>query len=314
MVVCLAAALGLSLSSAPGAMADGPGAVDLGKAGPFAILAGLPLRNSGPTAITGDVGVHPWPTVEGFGPGTITGDTYRADKTAIAAKLALVAAYYDAAGRASTATHASLGGLILGPGIYTSGGGRLDLAGRLTLDAGDNPNAVWIFQSRADMVTAAASSVVLMNGAQACNIFWQVAGSAALGTGSAMAGTIMTAGSITLGNRVTLAGRALARDGSVTLLNDVILGPDCNGSANGAAIVVAAAGAAAGGPLGAGATEGPVVLAQSAASATQAGLDHPISGTALVLVALALSVLLFAVLLGEAPDRRRPRLTPQRRP
>jgi hypothetical protein len=300
-VVGLAAALGLGLIAAPAALADGPSTVDLGKAAPFAVLSGTPLRNSGPTAITGDVGVHPWPTVEGFGPGTISGETYRADKTAIAAKLALVAAYYDAAGRASSGAHASLGGLRLTPGVYTAGDGVLDLAGRLTLDAQDDPTAVWIFQTRADMAAAAASTVSLVNGAQACNVFWQVAGSATLGTGSAIAGTIMTAGSITLGNNVTLAGRAFARDGSVTLLNDVILGPDCAAARGGPLLAADTAAAAA-------EAEAPVALAGSAASAPTGTLDHSMNTATLILLASALVVLLIAVSLGEVPERRRPRI------
>jgi hypothetical protein len=294
--VGLAAVLGLSLLAAPAALADGPSTVDLGKAAPFAVLAGMPLRNSGPTAITGNVGVSPWPTVAGFGPGTITGETYRADKTAIAAKLALVAAYYDATGRAATATHAVLGGLTLPPGTYTSGNETLDLTGRLTLDARNNPGAVWVFQTAADMATAAASTILLLNGAQACNVFWQVAGSATLGTGSLMVGTIMTAASIKLGNDVTLAGRALARDGSVTLLNDVILGPDCSTVQNGSAILVAAAVKAA-----------PAGLAGSAPTAT---LDQPMTGATLVLLASGLLVLLIVVSLGEVPERRRPWFAP----
>jgi hypothetical protein len=111
-----------------------------------------------------------------------------------------------------------------------------------------------------------------------------------------MAGTIMTAVSITLANDVTLAGRALARDGSVTLLNDIILGPDCSAVQNGSAMLVAAAAA----------TSAPAGLAGSAGSAGSATLDHAMSSTTMLLLAAALVALLIAVSLGEVPERRRP--------
>ncbi len=272
--------------------------MDLGAAATFAVLAGMPVRNSGPTAITGDVGVHPWPTLAGFPDGTISGTTYRADKTAIAAQAALVAAYYDAAGRASTETFAGLGGATLAPGVYDAGTQPLELSGRLVLDAGGNPGAVWILQTAADMSTAPESAVELVNGAQGCNVFWQVAGSASLGSGSAMVGTILAAQSITLGNSVTLAGRALAREGSVTMLNDVITGPGCRMPGSHAAPVAA-------GPTPT-ATQGALVH-----SATSSTPPPPSSGSGSYVLLIAIGFLvLAAVAMGEAPGRRRPRRTP----
>ena len=254
------------------------------------------MRNTGPTAITGDVGVSPWPTVAGLPDGTVRGSTYRADKTAIAAKAALVAAYYDAAGRAATAVGAALESGLLAPGIYNAGAGPLNVTGRVVLDAAADPTSVWVFQTTGDMTTSASSAVVLVNGAQAGNVFWQVAGSASLGSGSGMVGTIMTLGSITLGNGVGLAGRALARDGSVTMLNNAITGPGC---ASPGAVHAALEG---------GSTHTLArALVNTAAYATPSAPDPGNADGSYQFLGVIGLLVLVAVLLGEAPDRRRGR-------
>jgi hypothetical protein len=86
----------------------------------------------------------------------------------------------------------------------------------LTLDGGGDPNAVFVFQAGSTITTA--GSIVLINGAQAKNVYWQVGSSATLGGGPATwQGNILALTSITLNNNVTLIGRALARNGAVTL-------------------------------------------------------------------------------------------------
>ena len=115
------------------------------------------------------------------------------------------------------------------PGIYEASS-SLEVEGALTLDAQGNPDAVWIFQAPAStLVTDVGSSVVLANGAQACNVFWQVGSSATLNTSSVFVGTILALSSITVQHGATIMGRALARNGAVTLDDDTITVPGCAG-------------------------------------------------------------------------------------
>jgi hypothetical protein len=229
LAAAVAATLALSMLTAVGTvLAGGLSPVGLGTTANFAVLAGTPsIENTGLTVINGDVGIHPAAAVNGFPPGIINGTIHAADGVANTAKSDLVIAYDDAAGRPVTANHTALGGLTLVSGVYNAGGATLDLTGTLTLDAQDDPNAVWIFQATSDLVTASASSVSLVNGAQACNVFWQVTSSASLGSGSTFVGTIMALTSITMADDVTVDGRALARNGTVTLINDTITRSTC---------------------------------------------------------------------------------------
>ena len=94
--------------------------------------------------------------------------------------------------------------------------------GQLTLDAQGNPNAVFIFQAGSTLTTASASSIKLIDGAQACDVYWQLGGSATLGASSVLLGNILAHTSISMNNGVTVYGRALARVGAVTLVNDRI--------------------------------------------------------------------------------------------
>ncbi|WP_374202862.1 ice-binding family protein [Saccharothrix sp. S26] len=130
----------------------------------------------------------------------------------------LTVAYDDAAGRAPTgqALPADLVGLTLVGGVYRASGAT-ELNGTLTLDGQGDPNTVWIFQIPSTLITGSASVVSLINGARACNVFWQVGSSATLGTNSDFVGTIMALTSITVNTGADVQGRALARNGSVTL-------------------------------------------------------------------------------------------------
>ena len=223
-------AVGMLAAGSP-VLAAGQVPVGLGAAATFAVLAGAPaVTNSGSTVIGGNLGVHPAARVMGFPPGLVNGETHAGDASAQQAKVDLVAAYDDAAGRtpAVVVTDGVLGGLTLVAGVYTAGGVTLGLAGQLTLDGRGDPNAVWIIQATSDLVTAASSSVAFINGGQACNVFWQVTGSATLGADSRFAGNILALTSITLRSRVALSGRALARNGSVSLMNDAIAYPTCS--------------------------------------------------------------------------------------
>jgi type VI secretion system secreted protein VgrG len=227
--VAAAGAIAIFIAAQP-ALAQTDDPVGLGTAGSFAVLAGTPnVTNTGNSVISGDLGVSPAASVTGFPPGrVINGTIHRADAVAAQAKSDLTTAYNDAAGRALTASvPAFIGaGETLAPGVYKASS-SLDVGGSLTLDAGGDPNAVFIFQVPSKLVTDSASNVMLTDGAQACNVFWQVGSSATLGTSSDFTGTILALTSITVNNGVTIAGRALARNGNVTLIDDTITAPSC---------------------------------------------------------------------------------------
>ena len=222
------------LAAVQSVAAAGPATVGLGTAAPFAILAGTPkVASTGATVINGNLGVSPAAAVTGFPPGIVHGTVHTADAVALQAQSDLTAAYTDAAGRPVTATHGTLGGLTLAAGVYNAGGVVLDLTGTLTLDGHNKPNSVWIFQATSALVTASSSKVKLINGASSCNVFWQVTSSATLGSGSTFVGTIMALTSITIDNGVTVHGRALARNGEVSLINDRITSTKCFRSGTG---------------------------------------------------------------------------------
>jgi hypothetical protein len=224
-LLAVASLLGLALFATDALAAQPP--VGLGTADSFAVLAGQTVTNTGPTTINGDLGVMPGSAVPGFPPGMVNGTIHAADAVALQAQSDLTTAYNDAAGRTPPAlVSADLGGLTLTAGVYRAPG-ALGLTGALTLDAQGDPNSVFIFQAASTLITASASHVNLINGAQPCNVFWQVGTSATFGTTSAFVGNVMALTSVSLNNGVTLQGRALARNGSVTLINDTISAAHC---------------------------------------------------------------------------------------
>jgi hypothetical protein len=216
-----------SLLAAPLALsAQAP--VGLGTAGNFAVLAGSAVTNTGPSVISGSLGLAPGSAVSGFPPGIVlNGTTQVANGVALQAKSDLVTAYNDAAGRSSTETVAGdLAGQTLTPGVYTSAS-SLGLSGQLTLDAQGNPNAVFVFQAGSSLIVGSGSQVNLIGGAQACDVFWQVGSSATIGTSSAFVGNILALTSITMTTGATLQGSALARNGAVTLDTNTITRATC---------------------------------------------------------------------------------------
>lgn len=206
-------------------------AVGLGTADSFGVLAGAGVTNTGPTVINGDLGTSPTPSVTGFGGapnGTVNGAIHQADAAAAQAKADLTTAYNNAAGQGPVSTVATeLGGQTLTPGVYGSTAGTFGITGTVTLDAGGDPNAVFILKTASTLITASASQVSLINGAQSCNIFWQVGSSATLGSNSVFAGNILALESISADSGVAVDGRLLARNASVTLINDTITRAQC---------------------------------------------------------------------------------------
>ncbi|MER5646408.1 ice-binding family protein [Streptosporangium sp. NPDC002524] len=184
--------------------------VPLGTAANFTALAWDAIGNVGATVITGDVGEWPGAAFGGFPPGVITGTVHLTDAVAQQAQTDATTAYNDAAGRTPDATVApQLGGTTLTPGVYDSTTGAFVVTGNLTLDGLGDPNAVFILQSDT-LDTSPASTVTLVNGAAARNVFWQVGGLVNLGAGSAFAGNVLAIDTIELFNGASVNGRLLA--------------------------------------------------------------------------------------------------------
>jgi hypothetical protein len=226
-VVVGAVAIAMFIFSQSAVAATAP--VGLGTAGSYAVLAGSTVTNTGPSVISGNLGVSPGTAVTGFPPGTvINGTIHAADAAAAGAQADLTIAYNDAAGRVKSA---SIGGFIgagqtLKSGVYNATS-SLDVGGSLTLDAQGNPNAVFIFQAGSTLITNTGTTILLTNGAQACNVFWQVGSSATLTTSSTFVGTILALTSIAVQTGDAIMGRVLARNGAVTLDDDTITAPSC---------------------------------------------------------------------------------------
>lgn len=231
----------VGLTSLPAQAA--PVTVDLGTAAPFALLAGTPnITDAGnASVIVGNVGLSP---ASGAGIGLlcsqVTGTIYSVDAGGpsgcrvtngpllVTAKNDLTTAYTDAAGRTPVTTvPTELGGTTLVSGVYDSTSTTFGItagAGALVLDGQNDPSSVFIFQaafSGTGLTVGSGSTVSLINGAQACNIFWRV-DTASIGSTADFVGTILALNSITVANAATIEGRLLARNGNITLINDTI--------------------------------------------------------------------------------------------
>ena len=192
----------------------------------FPVLGGSTVTSTGNTRLNGDLGVYPGDSITGFGSvaGTVTGATHNNDPTAISAHSAASTAYDNLASLAPTL---DLTGHVLGTGDFVllpSGvyhfGDAAALTGTLTLSGtGD-----FVFQIGSTLTTASSSSISLINGAQAGNVFWQVGSSATLGADTSFDGSILADQSITLNNGASMSGRALALNGAVTLDGNEITG------------------------------------------------------------------------------------------
>lgn len=203
--------------------------INLGTAADFGVLAGAGITNTGPTQITGDIGSYATVSITGADEMILLGTNHGGDVITQAAKGDLGAAYLDAESRLAPLantyfTPVDLGGLTLLPGVY-KGTSSLGITGGLTLDAGGDPNAIWIFQAASTLVAEVGSSVILTGSAQASNVFWQVGSSATLNAGTDFAGNILALTSISLGNAASIDGRLLAINGEVTLINNAISVP-----------------------------------------------------------------------------------------
>jgi hypothetical protein len=228
-LILLASLFGLLFaSSALAATAS----VGLGSASSFSVLAGSTVTNTGATTMFGDLGLYPGTSVTGAP--QVLGQTHVDDQVAIEAKNALAVAYTDAESRPpSGSAGTQLAGQSFSPGVYDASKSLLLSSGSVTLNAEGNPNAVFIFQVGSTLITGSNTTVSLINGAQACNVFWQVGSSATLGSGTHFVGTIMASASITANTAATIHGRLLAQTAAVTLEDNTITTSNCVSSASG---------------------------------------------------------------------------------
>jgi hypothetical protein len=222
-------AVALAFVALPAAVQAAP--VNLATASPFVALAGTTVTNTGPSVLNGDLGVAPGTALTGFGlPAVVNGATHENDAVAGQAQSDLTNAYNVAAGQpvspADDLSGTDLGNRTLTAGAYRYTSSAL-LTGPLTLDAQGDPNAQFVFLIGAELTTESASSVVLINGASPCNVYWQVGSSATLGTTTAFAGNLMALTSISLNNGASVIGRVLARNGQISLINNVLTRPLC---------------------------------------------------------------------------------------
>ncbi len=232
-----------SLLIAPSGALAGPTPVDLGTAEPFAILSGTGVTDSPTSVISGDVGVDPTggASITGLLCGQVTGTIYDNDGGGdpcfttdagllLGAKNALTAAYIDVGSRTPvTIVPTELGNTTLIPGVYAAASTTFGLSniGPLVLDAQGDLNGVFIFQMAAagtGLTVGPGGAVSLINGAQACNVWWWV-DTATINTGATFVGTILALTSITVADDSDVQGRLLARNGNVTLINDTITRP-----------------------------------------------------------------------------------------
>lgn len=198
-----------------------PGAITLGTASTFGLMATSAITCVPTCTINGDVSLDPGTSITG--PPVVNGETHINDTVSEQARLDLLAAYNEAKALPPGTTisaGADLGALYPGgipPGTYTSGSTML-VSTPLVLDASGNSNAVWVFQIGSSLTTSA--NVSLLNGAQEKNVFWVPTSDATIGVGSTFSGTIISGRDVSAVSGSTINGRILAgaiTDGTIAL-------------------------------------------------------------------------------------------------
>jgi Ice-binding-like len=228
-LAAVALVVALTVAAIP---AGAQAAINLGTAAPFVVLGGENVENTGPSVLNGQLGVSPGSTLPGFNEAVLNGAVHNNDAVAAKAKLDLANAYKVAAETpvlpANDLSNTDLGERTLKPGAYryTS---SAQLTGALTLDAQGDPNAEFVFEIAAELTTAPASSVLLINGASPCNVHWQVGSSATLDTTTVFVGNLMALTSVSLNDKATVLGRVFASNGQISLIDNTLTKPLCAG-------------------------------------------------------------------------------------
>lgn len=247
--------------------------IPLGTAQSFVVLAGKAVTATGANTLKGDLGIYPGTSLTGAETITITGTEYVTDGVAQQAQADLTTAYLNAEGQgpALTLTPADLGGRTLTAGVYTVDA-NIELTGVLELNAEGNPDALFVIQATSGLTVNSGASVSLINGAKWCNVFWQVDSSASIGSGASFAGSILALTSITLFDGATVEGRALARNGNVTMINNTFTAPACTPASGGVDVT----------PVG------PIDTGDGSAAVAAGGVDSTfiVAGTVSLLVAV----------------------------
>jgi len=196
----------------------------LGSAANFAILAGSTITNAGATTVVGSLGISPGKAVAGTAVKLVSGEIHAGDTVSLAAQASLTNAFNNLKNLAGAVdkTGTDLVGLTLNPGLYKFNVAAALSGGILTLDAKGNANAKWVFQIGTTLITEVNSTVRVINGGSALNVYWQVGTAATFKTGTVMVGNILASADIAFGTGTTLKGRALVRTGGVTMLGNVI--------------------------------------------------------------------------------------------
>jgi hypothetical protein len=169
--------------------------------------------------------------LSGFGlPAVVGGASHANDAVSAQAQSDAATAFGVAAAQpvspGNVLTGTDLGNRTLGAGAYRYASSA-QLTGALTLDGAGDANAQFVFEIGSTLTSASASSIVLRNGASACNVFWQIGSSATLGSGTAFQGNLLAATAVTLNTGASLIGRAFARTAAVSLDSNVIAAPAC---------------------------------------------------------------------------------------
>ena len=202
---------------------------DLGAVGTFALFTpvGALGNTGGTTSIVGDIGTNSG-VISDYPPGSVVGQTYGPGTLTAKAADDVKAAYNYLLGITPTPGHSiapAMGtGQTLTPAVYDFGGAA-SVAGDLILDGQNNPNATFIFKMNGGFSTGTFSRVLLINGAQPENVWWQVEGAASFGASTVMAGVVIAHGAVSLGNGVSLNGHGFSTVGSISTYNNRIVAP-----------------------------------------------------------------------------------------